>query len=278
VPLRRVETPERPAGRMARGVIAAALGVATIVAPLTFGPLGSPASASVATVLAQGVSPQPSAADESSDDGHAHDGHAHGGHAAGQDDATPSAAATPDAAAEQAAEADLTLRGGGERASRAAERTAAPAPPPPPPPLPGCSGAVQDLQAANGQLSDGDLCALWDSKHRLRGDAAVALARLNAAYRERFGADLCITDTYRSLEAQHSVRARKPGLAAVPGTSEHGWGRAVDLCGGVETGGGEAWDWLSAHAAEFGWSNPEWAQRGGSGPYEPWHWEHVSAQ
>jgi zinc D-Ala-D-Ala carboxypeptidase len=277
VPLRRVETPERPAGRVARGVIAAALGVATIVAPLTFGPLGSPASASVATVLATGVPPQPSAADESSDDGHAHGGHAHDEHAAGQNDATPSAAATPDAAAEQAAEADLTLRGGGERASRAAERPAAPAPPPPPP-LPGCSGAVQDPQAANGQLPDGDLCALWDAKHRLRGDAAVSLAQLNAAYRERFGADLCITDTYRSLQAQHSVRARKPGLAAVPGTSEHGWGRAVDLCGGVETGSGEAWDWLSAHAAEFGWSNPEWAQRGGSGPYEPWHWEHVSAQ
>lgn len=274
MPLRRVETPERPAGRAARGVIAAALGVATIVAPLTFGPLGSPASASVATVLAQGVSPQPAAIAESPEAAQPGGGRANGPRATGQD-ATPSAAATS-GAAEEAAVADLTLRGGGPRASRAAER--APAPAPPPPPLPGCSGAVQDQQAANGQLADGDLCALWDAKHRLRGDAAVALARLNAAYRERFGADLCITDTYRSLQAQHSVRARKPGLAAVPGTSEHGWGRAVDLCGGVENGSGEAWDWLTAHAGEFGWSNPEWAQRGGSGPFEPWHWEHVSAQ
>ena len=26
-------------------------------------------------------------------------------------------------------------------------------------------------------------------------------------------------------------------------------------------------------AGTFGWINPEWAQPGGSGAFEPWHWE-----
>jgi hypothetical protein len=33
--------------------------------------------------------------------------------------------------------------------------------------------------------------------------------------------------------------------------------------------------WLSANGPTFGWTNPDWALRGGSGPYEPWHWEYL---
>ena len=72
-------------------------------------------------------------------------------------------------------------------------------------------------------------------KHRLRADAAVALAKLDVAFSERFDEDLCITDSYRSLGSQISLAARKPGLAARPGSSEHGWGLAVDLCDGGDS-------------------------------------------
>ena len=34
-----------------------------------------------------------------------------------------------------------------------------------------------------------------------------------------------------------------------------------------------AMEWLSGNGPTFGWDNPAWARRGGSGPYEPWHWE-----
>ena len=55
-------------------------------------------------------------------------------------------------------------------------------------------------------------------------------------------------------------------------------GLAVDLCDGVEDGAGSAtYGWLREHAAGYGWQNPAWARRFGSGPYEPWHWEYKPA-
>jgi LAS superfamily LD-carboxypeptidase LdcB len=63
-------------------------------------------------------------------------------------------------------------------------------------------------------------------------------------------------------------------LAAVPGTSIHGWGRAVDF----EDGAGEltfssvGYRWLQEHAAAFGFVHPAWAEPGQLGA-EPWHWE-----
>ncbi|GAB6901520.1 M15 family metallopeptidase [Kineosporia succinea] len=153
-----------------------------------------------------------------------------------------------------------------DRASRSGERSV----------LPGCSG-VAVTGAANGQIPDSSLCTLWDSGHRLRADAAVALAKLNIAYKQTFGDDICMTDSYRSLSAQYSVRARKPTLAAVPGTSEHGWGLAVDLCDGVETGSGSRFQWLVDNASDYGWENPEWAKPG-NGQYEPWHWEYTAGE
>src|SRR5699024_2494628 len=80
------------------------------------------------------------------------------------------------------------------------------------------------------------------------------------------------TDSYRSLESQVSVAARKPGFAARPGTSNHGWGLALDLGGGTQTGSGEQYDWLVANASEYGWENPDLAKRNS---YELWHWEYV---
>ncbi|MFP5345978.1 MAG: D-alanyl-D-alanine carboxypeptidase family protein [Actinomycetes bacterium] len=145
------------------------------------------------------------------------------------------------------------------------------------PVLPGCDGVVRGPAAENGRLAVEDLCGLWQPGHYLRADAAVALAKLNVAYQEHFGVPLAITDSYRSYGQQVSVKARKPGLAAVPGTSEHGWALAVDLGGGVE-GAGEPYQWLRANAPAFGWDNPGWAQAGGSGAYEPWHWEYVAGQ
>nr|WP_211319279.1 M15 family metallopeptidase [Quadrisphaera granulorum] len=121
------------------------------------------------------------------------------------------------------------------------------------------------------------MCGLWQDKHRLRADAAVAFAELNLAYRDHFGKDIVITDSYRSYQAQVQVRRKKPGLAAVPGTSEHGWGLAVDLGDGVQTSD-EHYDWLIENAPKFGWDHPAWARKGGGGPYEPWHWEYVAGE
>jgi hypothetical protein len=143
--------------------------------------------------------------------------------------------------------------------------------------LPGCDGEVADLSPANGQVSSGDLCTLWDPRHRLRADAAIALAKLNIAYRQRFGDDICLTDSYRTLSQQRSLAAVKPGLAATPGTSEHGFGLAIDGCEGIERGSGARYTWMRDNAPLYGWDNPSWARPGGS-KSEPWHWEYVAAE
>ncbi|MBF5081352.1 hypothetical protein F1641_06260 [Quadrisphaera sp. INWT6] len=141
-----------------------------------------------------------------------------------------------------------------------------------------CSGQRPDTAGTkNGRLQDSQMCDLWVGNHKLRSDAALAFAELSLAYREHFGSDIVITDSYRSYAAQVSVRRSKPRLAAVPGTSEHGWGLAVDLGGGVQNSD-EHYDWLIENAPKYGWDHPAWARKGGGGPYEPWHWEYVAGE
>ena len=155
------------------------------------------------------------------------------------------------------------------RASRSGER----------PVLPGCDGAVHRVASlSNGRLPSSILCTLWDPRFRLRSDAAVALAKLNIAYRQHFGTNICISGTYRTLSEQVRLKGEKPGLAATPGTSEHGWGLAADLCNGPDRYGSAQYVWLRDNGAAYGWGNPDWALPGGSGPREPWHWEYLAGE
>ncbi len=144
---------------------------------------------------------------------------------------------------------------------------------------PGCTGEVsaRAMSNGNGLLDTADLCDLWDGEHQLRPDAALAMARLDLAFREAFGEDISISDAYRTYGSQVAVRAQKPALAARPGTSLHGWGVAVDLGGGISSGG-ERYQWLMEHAGEYGWENPAWARPGGGGAHEPWHWEFIDGR
>jgi len=136
----------------------------------------------------------------------------------------------------------------------------------------GCQPA-SPIGEANGFLSDAALCPLdFAPGHRLRTDAAMAMNALNAARVAATGGKVCVTDSYRSYAEQVDVFRRKPTLAATPGRSQHGWGLAVDLCGGVQTFGSEAHRWMQLNAVQYGWVHPTWARQGGSKP-EAWHWE-----
>jgi cell wall-associated NlpC family hydrolase len=126
---------------------------------------------------------------------------------------------------------------------------------------------------SNGQIPVETLCQLGTYRHALRCDAAASYGQLNAAYTAAFGTPLCITDSYRSLSAQISAFQRKPKLAAAPGTSNHGWALAVDLCGGINVSGSAQWTWMTANAGRFGFVQPAWASPDGKKP-EPWHWEY----
>jgi zinc D-Ala-D-Ala carboxypeptidase len=144
--------------------------------------------------------------------------------------------------------------------------------------LPGCFGQTPMIKAANGQVPNSSLCTLWDGKHQLRADAAVAAAKLNVAYTQQFGHPMCVSDGYRTLAQQYTVKAERGGFAARPGSSVHGLGRALDLCDGVQVGGSTEHQWMVDNAARYGWTNPPWALAGGGGPYEPWHWEYLRGQ
>lgn len=165
-----------------------------------------------------------------------------------------------------------------EQAPTAAALAAVPAPAPvaPRPVLPGCSGRGFDLgRYANGRVPARVLCALpGTSGERLRGDAAVAFVRLAEAYERDLGSPLCLSDGYRPLGEQKVLRRTKPRLAARPGTSEHGWGLAVDLACGIQSYRTAQHAWMVRNASRFGWYLPDWARRSGARP-EPWHWQYA---
>lgn len=130
---------------------------------------------------------------------------------------------------------------------------------------------------SNGLIPAAALCPLSVAGQLLRCDAAGQWDAMSATYRVASGSPICITDSYRSLAVQVRLRAEKPSMAAVPGTSNHGWALAVDLCEAGRNGMEYAtptYLWLKANAARFGWVHPSWADPG-RGQEEPWHWEYV---
>lgn len=128
----------------------------------------------------------------------------------------------------------------------------------------------------NGFIPLTALCPVGIGDNLLRCDAAASFAALNEAYARAFGQPVCVTDSYRTFDEQVRLYGQKPALAAVPGRSNHGWGLAVDLCGGAGSFGTPAYAWLAANGPAFGWVNPAWA-RPGAGREEPWHWEFTRA-
>ena len=140
-------------------------------------------------------------------------------------------------------------------------------------PQPGECTGLDTSGYANGQIPAAALCPVWAAPGALlRADAASAFRRLSREYTLAFNTPICLTDSYRTRAGQVAVFAAKPNLAAIPGTSNHGWGVALDLCGGIESFGTPQHAWLLAHAPLYGWFHPAWAAPGGSRP-EPWHWE-----
>jgi LAS superfamily LD-carboxypeptidase LdcB len=88
-----------------------------------------------------------------------------------------------------------------------------------------------------------------------------------------------IESCYRSYEGQvwwrnYYCSVGRCSLAAVPGTSRHGLGRAVDFQDqqGELTFASPGYAWLVANAARFGFTHPAWAAPG-QPDEEPWHWE-----
>jgi D-alanyl-D-alanine carboxypeptidase len=125
-------------------------------------------------------------------------------------------------------------------------------------------GVPADLAAyGNGKIPVGALEQVGDTRHKLWAPAAESLTRLMADAK-RDGVQIGISDSYRSYDEQVDLAKRKGlysqgGLAAKPGTSEHGWGMAADLDLNAK---GLAW--MRANGAGYGFAE--------NVPRETWHW------
>ena len=122
----------------------------------------------------------------------------------------------------------------------------------------------------NGRVPKEALTPIGQGGHRLYAPAAASWQNVVAAARAD-GIDLRITDSYRPYEEQVDLANRKGlykngGLAAVPGTSTHGWGMAVD----ADIRDPATMEWLRVNGPRFGWIETT--------PREPWHWEFRPAQ
>ena len=123
---------------------------------------------------------------------------------------------------------------------------------------------------SNGLIPASQMCSIIGGG-RLRPDAAVAFNKMSQAYARAFGSPLCVTASYRPYSDQVRLYRIEPSLAAIPGTSNHGWGVAVDLGCGVQNYGSAQYRWMTQHAGAYGWVHPSWALHN---PFEPWHWEY----
>lgn len=149
----------------------------------------------------------------------------------------------------------------------------------------GTSDNSKALYAAgyrNGRIDPNNLQPINLGSHRLYKDAAQAFIQMASKYKADTGKTLTVTDSYRPLQVQIDLILRKgwykgeapantsqiSGLAAQPGTSNHGWGLAVDIAGSDKFGT-DTYNWLAANAKDFGF------QRIQNDTKEPWHWEYM---
>lgn len=149
--------------------------------------------------------------------------------------------------------------------------------------------------AVNGKLAAGSLFPTGQAGMLLVVAAAASFARTAAEVYRRYGWKVKINDAYRDYDTQVKLfLARftttpvsgvinvwwngkrwylRPGqsMAAIPGTSNHGWGLAIDV---DDLGGFNATKWKQFRevAARNGWNNDEGKSIG-----EWWHWVYVAA-
>ena len=145
--------------------------------------------------------------------------------------------------------------------------------------------------------ANGDKAGKWTSSQIAKTDAAKMVAEAAKAFDALFDAyelstfdgksKLSITDGYRTYQQQVNVKAKMGSFAAEPGTSNHGWGIAMDISGianpiatlkkntkdRASAYRTPTYQWLFQNGPKFGIYSPL-KLRDGSGIDEWWHFEY----
>jgi hypothetical protein len=136
---------------------------------------------------------------------------------------------------------------------------------------PGQHGALQApaelVGYGNGKVPADALSSIG-GEHRLHAPAAGAFNRMTADARAQ-GVTIGVNESYRSLADQQRLAGElglysQGGKAAAPGTSNHGWGLALDL-----QLDGKAQQWMRDNAFKYGFAEDV--------AREPWHWTYRPA-
>ena len=144
---------------------------------------------------------------------------------------------------------------------------------------PAAEQAARSLGAtgANGRLDENRLESTGQLGTKAVSAAARAFKAMVAAA-AKDGVSIRLSgnrSAYRTFKQQQEIFATaRPGYAAQPGTSNHGWGLAFDL---QDTDlGTKTQKWLWANASKFGIFGPLGsAKKAAAGQfYELWHWEY----
>ena len=139
------------------------------------------------------------------------------------------------------------------------------------------------MPAAEMCASDSALGTSWEptTPRYLACGAEASLAAMNASFKAAFGYNLSISEAYRPLVKQQFYYALLGSQAAVPGTSNHGLGQAIDFDTQTTKGGSTSiyyWGtpqdkWLTANALNWGFQRPKEYSTPGVGEY--WHYTFV---
>jgi len=153
-----------------------------------------------------------------------------------------------------------------------------------PPRLPAAK-TLYDNGYRNGQLSPTILQSVGGSDYLYREVAEKYLEMVTEARRNQVV--ITLRDSYRPLEEQISLittrgwasgppvqggnvrfsKGQPRGFAATPGTSNHGWGIAVDI--NIPDQTSATYQWLKTNARRYGFAETVEG--------EPWHWEYERA-
>ena len=131
-----------------------------------------------------------------------------------------------------------------------------------------CTG----LSNVSGCISDSNLKSVGVGSNKLQKEAADAFIKMYADMPKEIKGSVRFTDSYRPLKVQCNIfdfdyyektgKRRKKGTSgtpvATPGSSNHGWGRAIDIFPE------NVQKWIKENGPKYGWC---W----GEVKSEPWH-------